>query len=148
MKGCVSMSNEVIIEELNTLLRGTFMGIRSFEHYIQKAEDDELRKVFQSMQQEVKLNAQKLAERIQNLGGVPADDEGFSGSMHSFMHKVMLPDEPNEMIEDALKGLNQYGVHYSEEVVRGDLDPKSRQIAEEVIDTSRRQIEQLQHLLH
>ena len=55
------MSNEVIIEELNTLIRGTYMGIRSFEHYIQKAEDDELRKVFQSMQQEVKLNAQKLA---------------------------------------------------------------------------------------
>lgn len=142
------MKNETIIEELNTLLRGTYMGIRSFEHYIQKAEDDKLKRLFQSMQQEVKLNAQKLAERIQNLGGVPADDEGFSGSMHSFMHKVMLPDDKNEMIEDALKGLGQYGVQYSEELVRGDLDPISRQLAEEVIDTSRRQIEQLQHLYH
>ncbi len=55
------LSNEVIIEELNTLLRGTYMGIRSFEHYIQMAEDDELRRIFQSMQQEVKMNAQKLA---------------------------------------------------------------------------------------
>jgi hypothetical protein len=47
------MTNETIIEELNTLLRGTYMGIRSFEHYIQKAEENELKKVFQSMQQEV-----------------------------------------------------------------------------------------------
>ncbi|WHY03086.1 DUF2383 domain-containing protein [Neobacillus sp. DY30] len=142
------MTNETVIEELNTLLRGTYMGIRSFEHYIQKAEDVELKKVFQSMQQEVKLNAQKLAERIQNLGGVPSDDEGFSGSMHSFMHKVMLPDDTKEMIEDAVKGLDQYGVQYSEELVRGDLDPESRKLAEDVIDTSRRHVEQLQHLYH
>ncbi|MBY0147377.1 PA2169 family four-helix-bundle protein [Neobacillus niacini] len=141
------MSNEVIIEELNTLLRGTYMGIRSFEHYIQRVEDEELKTLFQSMQQEVKLNAQKLAERIQNLGGVPADGEGFSGTMHSYMHKVMLPDETNELLEDALKGLDHYGVQYSEELVRGDLDPQSRQLAEEVIDTSRKQIEQLRQYL-
>lgn len=142
------MSVDTIIEELNTLLRGTYMGIRSFEHYIQNVEDEELKRTFQSMQQEVKLNAQKLAERIQNLGGIPADDEGFSGSMHSFMHKVMLPEDTKEMIEDALKGLDHYGVQYSEELVRGDLDPESRKLAEEVIDTSRRQLEQLHHLLH
>jgi bacterioferritin len=148
MKGSVTMANEVIIEELNTLLRGTYMGIRSFEHYIQKVEDEELKTVFQSMQQDVKLNALKLAERIQNLGGVPADGEGFSGSMHSLMHNAMLPDDKTEIIKDALKGLNQYGVEYSEELVRGDLDSESRQLAEDVIDTSRRQIEQLRHYLH
>jgi bacterioferritin len=147
MKGCVEMSNEVVIEELNTLLRGTYMGIRSFEHYIQKVEDEDLKTVFQSMQQDVKQNAQKLAQRIQNLGGVPADSEGFSGSMHSFMHNVMLPDDTHEIIEDALKGLDHYGVQYSEELVRGDLDSQSRQLAEDVIDTSRRQIEELRHYL-
>jgi hypothetical protein len=46
------------------------MGIRSLEHYIQKVDDEDLKKNFQSMQQEVKLVAQKLAERIQNLGGI------------------------------------------------------------------------------
>ena len=141
------MTNEVIIEELNTLLRGTYMGIRSFEHYIHKVEDEELKRVFQSMQQDVKLNAQKLAQRIQNLGGVPAEGEGFSGTLHSFMHNAMLPNDTSEMIENALKGLDHYGVQYSEELVRGDLDPQSRQIAEAVIDTSRRQIEELRQYL-
>ncbi|KKI90417.1 hypothetical protein WQ54_20905 [Bacillus sp. SA1-12] len=142
------MRNETVIEELNTLLRGTFMGIRSLEHYIQTVDDNGLKKNFQSMQQEVKQNAQKIAERIQNLGGVPADDEGVSGSIHSFMHKVMLPDDTKDIIEDALKGMDNYGVAYSEELVKGDLDPESRQIAEEVIDTSRRHVQQLRKLLH
>jgi bacterioferritin len=143
----ILMTNEIVIEELNTLLRGTYMGIRSLEHYIQEVDNTDLKKQFQSMQQEVKENAQKLAERIQNLGGVPADSEGFSGSMHSYMHKIMLPDDQTSMIEDAVKGMDNYGVHYSEELVKGDLDPVSRKIAEEVIDTSRRHVEQLRNLL-
>lgn len=142
------MNNRIVIEELNTLLRGSFMGIRSLEHYIQKVEDQHLKKSFQSMQQDIKLNAQIIAERIQNLGGVPADDEGVSGSMHSFMHKMMLPDDTQGIIEDAIKGFDQYGVEYSEELVKGDLDEESRKIAEDVINTSRRHAEILRQLLH
>lgn len=141
------MNNQAIIEELNTLLRGTYMGIRSFEHYIQKVDDSELKKMFQSMQQDIKQNAQKIAERIQNLGGVPADDEGVSGSIHAFMHKMMLPDEEGKMIEDAVEGMDKYGVEYSEELVKGDLDPESRQIVEDVINTNRRHVEYLSQLL-
>lgn len=124
------------------------MGIHSFEHYIQKVDNEELKKNFQSMQQEIKQNALKISERIQDLGGVPADDEGFSGSITSYMHKIMLSDDRRKIIEDALKGLDTYGVRYSEELVKGDLDPESRQVAEDVIDTSRRHVEQLKHLLH
>lgn len=141
-------NNEIVIEELNTLLRGTYMGIHAFEHHIQKLEDPQLNQRFQAMQQEAKLNAQKLAERIQNLNGVPADSEGVTGKMHSFMHKVMLSDDTTEIFEDALKGLEQYGVEYSEELVRGDLDPESRKLVEEVIDTSRRHADELRKLLH
>ena len=53
------MTNETIIEELNTLLKGTYMGVRSLEHYIQNVNDDYLKKVFQSIQQEIKLDALK-----------------------------------------------------------------------------------------
>ncbi|MGJ7922100.1 DUF2383 domain-containing protein [Neobacillus sp. LXY-4] len=142
------MTNEIVIEELNTLLRGTYMGIRSFEHYIQRVDNEELKKTFQSMQKNTKLDAQKIAERIQNLGGVPADDEGVSGSMHSFMHKMTLSDDPQKIIDDALKGLKNYGVQYSEKLIAGDLDPESKQIVDEVIDTNRKHVDQLGQLLH
>lgn len=124
------------------------MGIRSLEHYIQKVDDVNLKNNFQSMQKEAKDNAQKIAERIQNLGGVPADDEGISGSLHAFMHKIVLQDDQRKIIEDAIEGFDKYGVQYSEELVKGDLDPESKQIAEDVINSSRRHAEQLRHLLH
>ncbi len=141
-------NEEIVIEELNTLLRGTYMGIHAFEHHIQKLDDSQIKQMFQSMQQEAKQNAQKLAERIQNLNGVPADSEGGSGKMHSFMHKLILPNDTTEIIKDALKGVDQYGVEYSEELVRGDLDSESKKVVEEVINTSRRQAEELRQLLH
>lgn len=147
--GGENVNNETIIEELNTLLRGTYMGIRSMEHYIQKVDDHYLKEEFQKMQQEIKANAMSLAERIQDLGGVPANDEGFTGSIHSYMHKLMVSTKDREkIIQDAIMGLDNYGVEYSEELVKGDLDPRSRQLAEKVIDTSRKQIEQLKKLLN
>jgi bacterioferritin len=148
MKGCDMMENHTVIEELNTLLRGTYMGIRSMEHYIEKVDDVELKRHFQSLQQETKQNAQKLAERIQNLNGVPADSEGITGAMQGYMHRAMLSENPKDILEDALKGIDDYGVHYSEEVVKGDLDPESKQIVEEVIDTNRRHADFLRQLLH
>jgi bacterioferritin len=142
------MTNETVIEELNTLLRGTYMGIRGFEQYIHQVNNQDLKRNFQQIQQEQKQNAQKLAERIQNLGGIPADDEGISGSILSFMHKFMIPDDGKEIIEEAIEGLDKYGVHYSAELVKGDLDPSSKQIADETIQDSQRHAEQLRHLLH
>ncbi|HJV16109.1 MAG TPA: DUF2383 domain-containing protein [Bacillales bacterium] len=142
------MTNETVVEELNTLLRGTYMGIHGFEQYIQKLNNHDLKRNFQQIQQEQKQNAQKIAERIQNLGGVPADNEGISGSMVSFMHKFMVPDNERKIIEEAVEGLDKYGVDYSAELIKGDLDPSSKQIADETIYDSKRHAEQLRHLLH
>ncbi|WP_091271768.1 DUF2383 domain-containing protein [Alteribacillus persepolensis] len=141
-------NRDVVIEELNTILRGTYMGIRSFEHYIQHVQDSHLKETFQTMQQELKHHAQQLCERIQNLHGVPADSEGVTGKMHSFMHSRMLSHETDDILEDALKGLDKYGIHYSEEIVRGDVDPESRRIVEEVIDTNRKFVDDIRAMLH
>lgn len=124
------------------------MGIHGFEQYIQKVNNQELTRSFQQIQQEQKQNAQKIAERIQNLGGIAADDEGISGSLHSFMHKFMIPDDEKSIVKDAIEGLDKYGVHYSEELVKGDLDPHSKQIVDETINDSRRHAEQLRQFLH
>ncbi|MBU8918939.1 PA2169 family four-helix-bundle protein [Bacillus sp. FJAT-29953] len=139
---------EVVIEELNTLLRGTYMGIHAFEHHIQKLEETAIKQKFQSLQQEAKQSAKVLAERIQNLHGVPADSEGVSGKLKTYMHKMMVPNETEGIIQDALKGMEQYGVEYSEELVKGDLDPESKRIVEEVINTNRRIAQELRELLH
>ena len=141
------MDKGVIIEELNTLLRGTYMGIRSFEHYIQKIKNPGMKKTFQKLQQQAKDNAAKIAARIQDLGGVPADSEGFTGSMHSFMHKITAPEKAAEIIHDAMEGIKKYGILYSEKLVRGDIDGDTKKFVEEVIDTYRNQLDILEKLL-
>ncbi|MEK3990486.1 hypothetical protein [Robertmurraya sp. FSL R5-0851] len=67
--------------------------------------------------------------------------------MQGYLHRMMLSEDPKDILEDALKGVDDYGVHYSEELVRGDLDSESRQIVEEVIDTNRRHADFLRQLL-
>ena len=67
--------------------------------------------------------------------------------MHSFMHKLMLSEDTEPILEDAIYGFEKYGVQYSEELVRGDLDSKSRQLADQVIDHNRRYAEILRHHL-
>ncbi|WP_226035203.1 DUF2383 domain-containing protein [Aquibacillus saliphilus] len=141
-------NEEIVIEELNTLLRGTYLGIHALEHHIQHLDNTDLKRKFQSMQQESKQNAQKLAERIQDLEGVPADSEGVSGKMHSFMHDRMLSENTRDILEDALKGVDNYGVQYSEEVAKGDLDLESKRIVEEIINNNRRHADELSQLLH
>lgn len=141
-------NRDVVIEELNTLLQGTYMGIRAFEHHIKSLDEAELKQKFQSMQQEAKQSAQKLAKRIQDLEGVPTNSEGASGKIQGFMHNLMLSENTDSIMKDALKGLDKYGVEYSEEIVKGDLDPESKKIVEEVINRNRRQAEELQQLLH
>ena len=47
------------------------MGIHGYEQHIEKLMDPHIKKEFQNIQQDHKLHAMKVAERIQNLGGTP-----------------------------------------------------------------------------
>ncbi|OIJ18135.1 rubrerythrin family protein [Anaerobacillus alkalidiazotrophicus] len=127
---------EHVIKELNEFLKGQYMGIHSYEHYIQKLEDSKIKKEFQQIQQEHKIHAMKVAKRIQNLGGKPVDDEGFVGSIQGFINQLNLPDTPEGLIKGALKG-EDFGIQMSEEIVKSDLDDESRELIEEILDRDR-----------
>ena len=62
------MTAKNVIQTLNEFLQGQYMGIHAYEHHIEKLEDPNVKKEFQQIQQDHKLHAQKVAERIQNLG--------------------------------------------------------------------------------
>ncbi len=59
----------------------------------------------------------------------------------------MLPNSSEAMIKDAIKGNENYGVEYSEEVVKGDLDIESKRIVENIIDTNRRHVSLLKEII-
>nr|WP_249308612.1 ferritin-like domain-containing protein [Lederbergia citrea] len=135
-----------VVKTLNQFLKGQYMGIHAYEHHIQKLTDPEIKRVFQRIQQDHKNHALKVAERIQNLGGVPVDDEGMIGVVQGYFGQFMIPDTTVGIIESALKGEGYYGIEVSEEIVKGDLDPESRQLIEEILDKDREHVHFLQHL--
>lgn len=124
------------------------MGIHAYEHHIQKLKDPYIKREFQRIQQDHKNHALKVAERIQNLGGTPVDDEGFFGSIQGFIGQFRIPDNSSGIIENALKGEDYYGIQISEEIVKGDLDPESGQLIEEVLNKDRQHVDFLNRLLH
>jgi bacterioferritin len=138
---------EHVVKELNEFLKGQYMGIHSYEHYIQKLQDPQIKKKFQKIQQEHKQHAMLVAERIQNLGGTPVDDEGIVGSMQGLVSQLNLPDTTEGLIQGALKG-ESIGIKMSEEIVKGDLDRESRQLIEEILNHDRQHTSLLKGLLH
>ena len=76
------MKNNVI-KELNTFLEGNFMAIHAYDNYIHHIDNVEIKQVLQKIQQEHKQHAMMIAERIQNLGGIPVDDVGMMGMLQN-----------------------------------------------------------------
>lgn len=140
------MENETI-KELNEFLKGQYMGIHSYEHYIQKLTDPLLINQFQKIQQDHKHHAMIVAERIQNLGGKPVDNEGMIGSFQRFISQLNLPDTTEGLIKGAMKGEGM-GITASEKIVRGDLDEESRRMVEDILDKDREHLQLLQGYLH
>lgn len=142
------MENETVIKELNAFLKGQYMGIRAYEHLIERLEDQEVKKIFQSFQQDHRLNIAIVAERIQELGGIPENNEGLTGKIQGLMSEMMMPKDTEGIIKLALKGEDVYGIQLSEEIVKGDLDPESRKMVESILDTDRRHVTALNNLVH
>lgn len=142
------MDNSQVVNELNAFLEGNYMAILSYERYIQHVADLDVKNLLQDIQQDHKQHAIKIAERIQNLGGVPVDDAGIKGDMVEFMNRFKKgEDDPNFILKDALKGEDK-GIEMSEKLVRGDLDPESLNIVKDILNEDRNHLDQLNRYVH
>lgn len=142
------MENETTIKELNAFLKGRYMGIHQYENYLQRLKDPQLKAEFQKMQQQLKKHAELTAERIQNLGGQPVDSPGFTGTIQEWMSEVKgFPETDKALVKTMLKAEEKYAVELSEEIVKGDLDPKSTAMVEQFINEDRLHVRLLESFL-
>jgi Domain of unknown function (DUF2383). len=142
-----------VINELNAFLKGQYMGIHAYENLIQNEKNENIKKELQGIQKNHKAHAATVAERIQNLGGRPVDDEGLLGTMQEKIVRVMgTPQDTKSILASALKGEDHYGVKMSEEIVKGDLDQESHTIIKQILDEDRAHVDMLntilQNMLH
>lgn len=140
------MENKVI-KELNNFLEGNFMAIHAYEKYIEHIDNTEIKQVFQKIQQDHKQHALIIAERIQNLDGVPVDDAGFKGTMAQFANSLKgSTTETISILKDALVG-EERGIKVSKELVKGDLDQASLTLVKKILSHDQKHIEELDHLI-
>lgn len=142
------MENTGVVKELNAFLKGRYMGIHQYENYIQKANDAKFKVELQRLQQDHKRHAQLVAERIQNLGGTPVESPGFTGTIQEWMSEIKgFPETDEELLLGMLKAEDKYAVELSEEIVKGDLDPDSTKLIEQIIDEDRQHVQFLKNLV-
>ncbi|RSK27346.1 DUF2383 domain-containing protein [Bacillus sp. HMF5848] len=137
---------ENTVKELNEFLKGHYMAIHGYESLIQHIDNDEVKNAFQSIQQNHKEHASKVAERIQDIGGEPLDGVGVVGSIVETFNNfkdAKMTDE--DLINKACEAEDR-GIAMSEEVVRGDLDNESLQLIKSILTEDRLHVSELHKL--
>lgn len=139
------MKNSVI-KELNQFLEGNFMAIHAYDKYIHHVDDVKIKEVLQQIQQNHKLHAALIAERIQNLGGLPVNDVGFTGTIAELINSLKSTKADDHILKDALAGEHR-GIEKSKELLEGDLDPESLSLVKQILETDEQHIDLLNKLL-
>lgn len=141
------VTTKSVVKELNSFLEGNYMAIHAYENYIHHIEDEKIKKQLQEIQQNHKQHAAMIAERIQNLGGVPVDDAGWMGSMTELFQSIKgATKDPVHILKDAIAG-EQRGIKKSQQLLDGDLDPESLALVKKILAADEKHIETLKQLL-
>lgn len=136
------------VEELNRFLEGNLMAIHAYDNYIHHIDDPEVKKTLQGIQRDHKEHAALVAERIQNLGGMPVNDLGLKGSTAEFFTKLKeSTGGTTHILRDAIAGEDR-GIEVSKKLVKGDLDPESLHVVERILEEDEGHIDLLSKFLH
>lgn len=136
------------IHEMNEFLKGLYMGVHAYEYYIQNCEDPTVKKTLQDIQKEHKLSTIQVAERIQNLGGEPAKDEGTFASIIGKINRLTGPTNTEDIIQDAMKNEQKYAVHVAGENIKGDISEQQKRLIDQIFERNSKHVETLKQLLH
>lgn len=103
----MNMSKAVQIKEMNKFLKGIHMGGTTFKDYLDKAEDTELKNELTNIIESFKRHEEAITNRIEQLGGDPADTLGVMGTMADFFEKIKLVpvNSDLEVCERAIKAI-------------------------------------------
>jgi len=137
-----------VIKELNNFLKGNLMAIYAYDQYIHRIKDNELKQVFQQIQQNHKHHAALIAERIQNLNGLPTDNVGVMGNIAELMNNLKgKSNDLEHILKDALVG-EQRGIEKSKEILNGDLDNESLSLVENILAIDENHVTLLNKYIH
>lgn len=140
------MNND--IKQLNTALKGEYMAIDGFDHYIQDTDDQDLKKKLMKMQQQHRFHTIQLSERIQQLGGDPINSSGVLGAITETWYKVSQKKYVDgSIVKSALEG-EKMGLESYGEIYENLSDPANKMLAKEMMTDCVKIVEELNKMLN
>lgn len=105
-------------KELNKFLKGIHMGGSTFEDYLAKAEDSELKNELKVILESFKRHEEAITNRIEKIGGNASDTLGMIGTMSEFFEKIkLIPVNTDlEVCEHAVKAM-EMGIYQGEKFI-------------------------------
>ncbi|MEF9961177.1 MAG: DUF2383 domain-containing protein [Erysipelotrichaceae bacterium] len=96
-----------LIEEINQLLKGTFMGIFIFNNLVEKLQSDELKKMYNEIIIIFKNHEIGLSRQVKKLKGIPVNSAGFKGTIVDMMEmaKNLLIINDMQVLEEGIKSI-------------------------------------------
>jgi bacterioferritin (cytochrome b1) len=136
------------LKELNTFLKGEYMAIDSYEHFIRCASNNNVKSLLQDIQNDHKHHAISISERINLLGGDPITGVGVSGKVAEVVSNLKHINHNNDIdiLREALSGESK-GINITEELVKGDLDFKSAALVSNILAVDKKHLTMLEHCL-
>ena len=140
--------NKETIKVLNQLLQGEYMALESFNLFISRMDDENIKDELLQIQKEHRNNIETLSNYILDVGGKPEENTGMKGKMGDMMLSNQLgpTSDANEVIEKAIDGETK-GINKTEKILRGNLDDDSRRLVGQILDNDRNSIDKLRNIL-
>jgi bacterioferritin len=137
------------VNELNAFLKGEHMAIDSYERYIEKIKDTNIKEELQNIQKDHKLHATIIGERILNLGGHPVNGVGLTGKVAEVASVVKdIGLKGTTAILKEVKNGEDNGIKMAQEIVKGDLDNDSMTMINSILDDDRQHLSMLDNIIN
>ena len=120
------------VKGLNNILKGEYMAVDKYDQYIKNVEDEEIKRSFETIQEEHKKQISTISQRIEQLGGDAVSGPGIQGVFSGIMTNIMPPKETTKIVREALDG-EQMGIHSTQELLSTFTDESSKKIVDEVL---------------
>ncbi len=124
------MSTSQQIEILNELLKGEHIAIDIYLKTKGMQKDVQVAEMFANFENDHKQHAELLKKRINDLGGIPRGDTGFSGIMANFTATVNSYRGPGQLLKHLYENEDE-GIQAYEDCIN-ELDQASQNLIRQI----------------
>ncbi|MED3728812.1 DUF2383 domain-containing protein [Priestia filamentosa] len=144
------MDKKQIVDTLNKLVEGQYMGIHAYENFIKNLDSSSsLLSHFIEIRKDLEHHAELLSKRVQILDGTPKSSEGIIGKIELFISQLFdSSTSEQDILKHAIKGQNLYGIKMTEELVSNKLDEERLCLVHEILQKQREHVDYLKYELH